>query len=451
MKSTHSYDVLVIGSGMAGMTIANKCAKKGLKTAITDFRPYGGTCALRGCDPKKILIGAAEIIDRANKMEGNGLIGNWRIHWPDLMKFKTDFTSKVSGGIEKGYSSSGVDMYHGSAHFVSADTVRINNEEIKATKIAITTGARAVTLSIPGGDIPIDSTEFLELETLPEEITFIGGGYIAFEFAHLAARAGSKVNIIHRGPYPLENFEQDMVTHLVKATKELGISILLSTEVTAVEKVDEKYRVLAKTSDSEISVHSDLVINAAGRVPELDGLNLKAAEVKYENKNGIEVNEFLQSVSNPKIYAAGDSAASEGLPLTPVAVLEGHTVAANIIRGNSKKPDYTEMPTAVFTLPAMASVGLTEEQVKAKGIKYIVKSANAANWYNAKRIKEDTYGYKVLVGEDGQILGAHIIGPHAEETINLFATAIKAKMKTADIRNMVYSYPSMGSDIGSMV
>jgi len=436
---------------MAGMTIANKCARKGLKTAITDFRSYGGTCALRGCDPKKILIGAAEIINRANKMEGNGLTGDWRIDWRDLMKFKSDFTSKVPGGIEKGYSRSGVDMFHGSAQFLTADIVRIGNDEIRAEKIAITTGARPVTLNIPGGDMPIDSTGFLELETLPEEITFIGGGYIAFEFAHLAARAGSKINIVHRGAYPLENFEQDMVTHLVKATKELGINILLSTEVTAVEKVDGRYKVTAKTVDGDTTIDSDLAINAAGRVPELDDLNLAVAEVNYDDKRGIEVNEFLQSVSNPNVYAAGDSASSEGLSLTPVAVLEGHAVAANIIRGNSKVPDYAEMPTAVFTLPTIASVGLTEEQVKAKGVKYMVKSANAANWYNAKRINEDTYAYKVLTGEDGQVLGAHIIGPHAEETINLFAMAMKAKMKAADLRNMVYSYPSMGSDVGSMV
>jgi len=446
-----TYDVLVIGSGMAGMTIARKCAAKGLKTAITDFRPYGGTCALRGCDPKKILIGAAEIIDRANKMRGHGLAGDWSIDWSELMKFKNDFTSKVPGGLEKGYDRSGVEMFHGPAQFISEDTVQIGNDEIQAGKIAVTTGARAATLNIPGSDIPIDSTGFLELEALPEEITFIGGGYIAFEFAHLAVRAGAKVTIIHRGAYPLENFDQDIVNHLVKASEELGINLLLNTEVIAVKKQNGKYQVSAKTIEGTINIESDLVINAAGRVPEFDDLNLKAAGINYDNRKGIEVNEFLQSLSNPAVYAAGDSAASLGLPLTPVAVLEGHAVAANIIRGNSKTADYSEMPTAVFTLPTMASVGLTEQQVKQKGFQYNVKSGSAQNWYNAKRINEKTYAYKVLSGEDGQILGAHLIGPHAEESINLFAMAIKAKMTNADIRNMVYSYPSMGSDVGSMV
>jgi glutathione reductase (NADPH) len=131
--------------------------------------------------------------------------------------------------------------------------------------------------------------------------------------------------------------------------------------------------------------------------------------------------------------------------------LEGHAVAANIIRGNSKKPDYTEMPSVVFTLPTLAAVGMTEAQAKESSLEYQVKDGSASNWYNAKRINESTYAYKVISDKEGHILGAHIIGPHAEEMINLFAMAIRAKLKVADIRNMVYSYPSMGSDIGSMV
>lgn len=444
------YDVIIIGSGMAGMTIANKCAKKGLKTAITDSRPYGGTCALRGCDPKKILVGAAEIIDRANKMKGIGIEGDISINWKDLIAYKNEFVSKMPKGVEKGYEKAGVEMYHGSASFESENTVRIGEDLLQAEKIVIATGARPAIPGIPGGDLSIDSTCFLDLERLPEHITFIGGGYIAMEFAHLAARAGSKVIILHRGKLPLENFEPDIVKHLVKATEELGIALHLESEVVAIEKVDKGYTVKAQAKDGEKTIQTDLVVNAAGRVPELDGLNLEKANISYR-KNGIEVNEYLQSVTNERVYAAGDAAASKGLNLTPVAVLEGHAVAANIIRGNSKKPDYTEMPSAVFTLPTLAAVGMTEEQAKESGVEYQVKGGSASNWYNAKRINESTYAYKVISDKEGHILGAHIIGPHAEEMINLFAMAIRGKLKVSDIRNMVYSYPSMGSDIGSMV
>lgn len=444
------YDVIVIGSGMAGMTIANKCAKKGLKTAVTDSRPYGGTCALRGCDPKKILVGAAEIIDRADKMGGIGIQGEVSINWEELMSYKNDFVTNMPKGVGKGYEKSGVAMYHGAASFESGNTIKIGEELLEGEKIVISTGARPVTLDIPGGDLPIDSTGFLDLPHLPKHITFIGGGYIALEFAHLAVRAGSKVSIVHRGKRPLENFEKDIVKYLIDATTELGIELHLESNVVGIEKLDKGYVVKANSEGGEKNIQTDLVINAAGRVPELDGLNLEKANINY-SKKGIELNEYLQSVSNPAVYAAGDSAASEGLNLTPVAVMEGHTVAANIIKGNSKTPDYTEMPSAVFTLPTLASVGLTEDQVKNSGVEYNIKSASATNWYNAKRINESTYAYKVISDDQGYLLGAHIIGPHAEEMINLFAMAMKAKMNVGEIRNMVYSYPSMGSDIGSMV
>ncbi|MTI22092.1 NAD(P)/FAD-dependent oxidoreductase, partial [Fulvivirga sp. RKSG066] len=426
------------------------CAKKGLKTAVTDSRPYGGTCALRGCDPKKILVGAAEIIDRADKMSEIGISGDISINWEDLMAYKNDFVSKMPKGVEKGYEKTGVEMYHGAASFESENIVRIGNDLLEGGKIVIATGARPVRLGITGGDLPIDSTNFLNLEKLPNHITFIGGGYIAMEFAHLAVRAGSKITIFHRGDRPLENFDEDIVEHLVKATKELGIDLHLETEVIGIEEDDDQFKVITKSPNSTETYKTNLVVNAAGRVPELDGLNLEKANVNY-SKKGIEVNEYLQSESNPAVYAAGDAADSNGLNLTPVAVMEGHAVAANIIRGNSKKPDYSEMPSAVFTLPTLAAVGMTEEQAKGSGKEHQVKSASASNWYNAKRINESTYAYKVISDKDGHILGAHIIGPHAEEMINLFAMAIRAKLKVADIRNMVYSYPSMGSDIGSMV
>lgn len=444
------YDVIVIGSGMAGMTIANKCARKGLKTAVTDALPYGGTCALRGCDPKKILIGAAEIIDRAHKMSGIGISGDISINWQDLMAYKEDFVSKMPKSVEKGYEQAGVAMYHGAARFENENTLRIDNDLLEGGKIVIATGARPFTLDVPGGDLPIDSTDFLNLQKLPKHITFIGGGYIAMEFAHLAARAGSSVSIFHRGKRPLENFDEDMVQHLVKATEALGVDLHLESEVVGVEKTNGHFKIIAKLPDGQKSFETDLVVNAAGRVPELDGLHLEKANIAY-GKKGIDVNDYLQSTTNPRVYTAGDAAASGGLNLTPVAVMEGHVVAANIIRGNHKKPDYSEMPSAVFTLPALAAVGITEAQAKASGIEHQVKSGSASNWYNARRINESTYAYKVISDKEGRILGAHIIGPHAEETINLFAMAIRGKLKVADIRNMVYAYPSMGSDVGSMV
>ncbi len=230
----------------------------------------------------------------------------------------------------------------------------------------------------------------------------------------------------------------------------MGIELHLEWDVVAVEKKDNGYTVKAASKGGEKTIQTNLVVNAAGRVPELDGMNLEKANISY-GKKGIDVNEYLQSLTNERVYAAGDAADSKGLNLTPVAVMEGHAVATNIIRGNSKKPDYTEMPSSVFTLPTLAAVGMTEAQAKKSGLEYQVKDGSASSWYNAKRINESTYAYKVISDKEGYILGAHIIGSHAEEMINIFAMAIRVKLKVADIRNMIYSYPSMGSDIGSMV
>ncbi|MCZ6521952.1 MAG: NAD(P)/FAD-dependent oxidoreductase [Bacteroidetes bacterium] len=447
-----SFDVLVIGSGMAGNTIANRCGASGLKTAISDSRPYGGTCALRGCDPKKILIGATEIVDRKNKMVGKGLQGSISINWADLMQYKNEFTSNVPANLEKGYSRNGVVMYHGEATFTNNNSVRVGDEIIDASKIVIATGARPATLNFSGGDHAIDSTAFLDLEMLPKEIVFIGGGYIAMEFSHLAARAGSYVTILHRGSIPLERFETFTVEHLVTATKKLGVTIEVNSEVMEITQTGNRFVVTVENSkeNTEYRVECDLVVNSTGRVPDLESLDLESAGVIYSSK-GVEVNEFLQSTSNPKVYVAGDSAASGGSPLTPVAVMEGHIVSSNIIKGNSKIPDYREMPSAVFTLPTLASVGYTEVQAQEKGLDFKVKSAAVPNWYNARRINEDTYAYKTLVGANGEVLGAHLIGPHAEEMINMFAIAIKSNLKAVDLKSLVYAYPSMTSDIASMV
>ena len=445
------YNVIVIGSGMAGMTIAQKCAAKGKRVAITDSRPYGGTCAMRGCDPKKVLLGAAEILDHAHKLSGKGLSGNLSIQWQDLMKFKETFTEPVPESIEKNYRKMGIDTFHAPAKFIAETILQIGEEQVQAEKIVVATGAMPKMLNIPGEEHALTSTDFLNLTELPEEITFIGGGYIAFEFAHLAARAGAKVNILHRGEYPLEHFEKDIVTEVVKASRDLGIGLFLETEAQEISQSGQGIIVYGSNPEGRVEVQSGLVIKAAGRVPEIEELDLAKGKVAF-NKKGVEVNEYLQSVSNPHVYAAGDAADTPGLPLTPVAVMEGHIVASNILRGNTKSPDYIEMPTVVFTIPAMASVGLTEEQARQQGKNYTIHMDTVSNWYNARRLNEKAYAFKTVVDQDSDtLLGAHLVGPQVEEVINLFAMAMKAKLTTKDLKSIIYAYPTFASDISHMV
>ena len=441
------YDVFIIGSGMAGMTIANKCASKGLSVGITDELPYGGTCALRGCDPKKVIIGATEVRDFAQRLKGKGIDTIPNINWKDIMAFKQTFVDEMPRKIEKGYKKNGIDTFHSSATFRNENTLSVGNETIQADKVVIASGSKPKVLDFEGGQLAKTSTDFLNLKELPQSLLFIGGGYIAFEFAHIAARSGAEVTIVHRGKRPLENFDKDIVKHLVDVTRNLGIKIVLETEVSKIESKDGHYITTGISNGNETTYKAAAVFNSAGRPPAIFDLELEKAGISF-SKKGIEVNEYLQSTTNANIYAAGDAADSRGLPLTPVAVLEGHVVASNIIKGNKKKVSYPPMPSVVFTLPTMATVGLLEDDAKEKGYDINVNFEKVDNWFNARRLNVDEYAYKTIIDKNNNtILGAHLIGPHCEETINLFAMAIKTKMTISDLRTMIFSYPTMASDL----
>ncbi len=445
------FDVVVIGTGSAASTVAYECRKASWEVAVVDSRPFGGTCALRGCDPKKVLVGAADIIDSNNRMASRGVNSKASIDWPALMRFKRTFTEPVPENREKGFSSAGIATFHGRAHFVDRTMVAVGDDTLSAKHFVIATGARPATLGIPGEEHVTTSDEFLELDKLPERILFIGGGYISFEFAHVASRAGAHATIAHRGPRPLPGFDPDLVDQLVQATRQLGVDVRLATVVQGIEKVANNLFVRVSANGNEQVLEADMVMHGAGRVPDIDGLDLEKAAVKYSNK-GVEVNEYLQSVSNPLVYAAGDADASGGLPLTPVAGLEGRVVAANLLQGNHVKPNYLGVSTVVFTIPPLASVGLQEETARQKGLKFKVNLGDTSDWYSSRRVNVSNSGFKVLVEESsGRILGADLLGLHAEEVINLFALAIRSGLRASDLKDMLYAYPTSSSDVTYMV
>jgi glutathione reductase (NADPH) len=206
----------------------------------------------------------------------------------------------------------------------------------------------------------------------------------------------------------------------------------------------------ASTDGQVKTVATDLVVHAAGRAPDLDALDLTAADVVAE-KGRLKLNEFLQSVSNPKVYAAGD-AASSGPPLTPVSSHDGKVIAGNLLDGNSHKPDYRGVPSVAFTIPPIAAVGLSEAEAKGKGLKFRINSEKVSDWYTARRLNESVYGFKTLVDPDtGRILGAHLVGPHAEDVINLFGLAIRHGLTAEDMKTTMFAYPTGASDIGDML
>ena len=449
---TRKFDLVVIGTGSAASAVASRCRSAGWQVAIIDSRPFGGTCALRGCDPKKVLVGAAEALDWVRRMKGKGIRAEeLRIDWQELMRFKRSFIEAVPKNREEGFAKAGVAAFHGRARFVSPSSVQVNDDVLEGRYVVIAAGQKPADLKIPGTEYLTTSEQFLELNELPKRILFIGGGYIAFEFAHVAVRAGAQVTIVHRGPRPLPLFDPDLVDQIVKSSRELGVDVQLGTEVVGVEKSSGQLIVQASASGQQRTFEADMVVHAAGRVPEIDDMNLDAAGVAWDNQ-GVKVNEFLQSVSNPAVYAAGDAAASGGPPLTPVAGYEGIIVAANLLKGNSQKPNYLGIPTVVFAIPPLASVGLGESEARKQALKFRVKKEITSSWYSSRRVGEKYSGFKVLVEEGtDRILGAHLLGSEAEEVINLFGLAMRSGMRAADLKHMLYAYPTRGSDVPYML
>lgn len=447
----HDLDLVVVGSGAGASAAAYQCKAAGWSVAMIDSLPFGGTCQLRGCDPKKVLIGAANLIDWSRRMANNGVKGDLHIDWPALMKFKNTFTEPVPAQHEKSMINAGIQPFHGRARFTGPDTLEVGDDTLTARHILLANGARPASLNIPGEKLLTYSDQFLELEQLPRRILFVGGGYISFEFAFLAATAGAEVHIVHRGDRSLHGFDPDLVDILSEKAKALGIVLHLQTAPTRIEKSAGGLTVHASRNGKAERFTADLIVHGAGRVPDLDDINLVGGKVE-RGKGGIKVNAYLQSVSNPNVYAAGDAAATAGLPLTPVAAMESRVVASNLLNGNQLTPDYSAIPTVAFTTPPLASVGLSESEARDQGVKFSAHFEKTAGWYSSRRVGEQYSASKVLVDPDtGQILGAHLLGPHSDELINQFAMAMRYKLSRDDLKKMIHAYPTHGSDIGYMV
>ncbi len=446
------FDLIVIGAGMAGVAAANKCAAQGWQVAIVDALPYGGTCALRGCDPKKILRRGAEIIDSAGLMRGKGIDDtDLSINWADLMRHKHGFTDPVPQNMEDGLTGHGVVTLHGHARFTGPLQLEIDGVPHDADRFLVATGARPRCLDFPGHEHLIDSTDFLDLEELPARIVFVGGGFISFEFAHIAARAGSSQVILDRGECPLKAFDPDLVELLVDRGQQVGIDLRRRTTIVDVQPSERGYLVTLGHDGTQETIETDLVVHGAGRVADLADLGLDAAGVEW-GVHGIRVAAHLQSTTNPAVWAAGDSADTDGMPLTPVAVSEAKVAASNMIKGTTTTPDYTGIPTAVFTIPELTRVGMLESEARTAGVDLAVRCSDTSGWYSNYRIGETAAAAKILIDRStDKIVGAHLLGPEYGELINTLGLAIKLGLTTRQLKSATAAYPTVGSDLGSML
>jgi glutathione reductase (NADPH) len=441
------FDLVIIGTGVAGRTAVEEALAAGLRTALVDRREFGGTCALRGCEPKKVLFAGAEPVGRVRAQSGHGIAGDARVDWRELVAFKRTFTESLPARFESMYAEMGATVLHGSAHFTSPATVAIDHTEYSAEHILIATGAKPLPLSVLGEELVTDSEAFMELAEMPERVAFIGGGFISFEFAPMTLAAGASPVILHRSARPLKGFDPDLVAMLVAEYAEKGIDVRTNAPVSAIERDGEALRI--QLGDGT-SLGCDLAVHGAGRVPDLDSLALVLGGVEFEAR-GIVVDGTMRSVSNPRVFSAGDAAA-KGAPLTPVGIAQARVAVANIVAPGSAVFDPPVVASVAFSDPPLASVGLSEREAKERGLEVDVKLTDTSGWVSTQRVGLRHSGAKTLVERgSGRVLGAHLLGHGAEEVVNVFALAIERGATAEELRRVLWAYPTGSSEIAYLL
>ena len=446
--SEHSFDVAIVGSGTSAYYAASRLNEAGKRVAMIDARPFGGTCALRGCQPKKYLVCNAEAVAMADHLVGRGIQKTPRTDWTALQALKDAFLERRSEKDVESWHKAGVATFHGAAVMTDLDKVTVGEDCITASYFVLATGATPRRTPIAGSELVHDSEFFLNLATLPRRIVFIGGGYISFEFAHVAIRAGAEqVAILHRSTRPLKAFDQEIVKIILAASEAAGIRVVLEESPRSVKTAGDA---LAVTGDSGGVYEADLVIEATGRIPNLSVLEGGAANVDHSSR-GIAVNAYLQSVSNPLVYAVGDCADTP-FQLAPMADEEGKMAAQNILEGNVRQVDYSIVPSAVFTIPSLGSVGLTEDQAREMRRDFRVNRGATTAWPSSRRIGEEHAGYKILIdNRTDEIIGAHLVRHNASEAINVLALAMRFGIKASELAEFPWAYPTLTSDLKYMV
>jgi len=449
-----TYDVVIVGSGTSGQTAAFKLKENGLKVAVVEKsdRP-GGTCALTGCQPKKWYYEAAEAIAKARHLEGKGIVAAPQGNWSQVLEQKQQFTSSIPEGTIQNFQKAGIDLVTGTAVFLDDKTLSVNGQPILAKFFVVATGAKPMQLPIKGIEHVITSDDFLDLTALPPSILFIGGGFISFEFAHFAARLGSpnqRSVILEASDRPLGVFDAEMVELLTAASKAEGIDVRNSVDIEGIEKHGKGFSVRTANNDS---FETDLVVHGAGRLPDLDTLQLDAAGVESSNR-GISVDQTLRT-SNRRVFAVGDCAAT--IQLARVADQEAHVAAENILAeldlGRKATMDYRAVPAILFTYPQFAMVGKTEEDLKQSEQTYRKSFAKNLSWPTYQRVGLEDAAYKILIDAKNKILGAHILSDHAAGMINTIKQAMLLETTVDELyrQTIVSPYPTRESDLGYML
>lgn len=445
---TH-YDYFVIGAGSGGVRSARIAASHGAKVGIAEGKHFGGTCVNVGCVPKKIYSYASEYASHVEDAKGFGWsFENGKFDWSTLRDNKKSEIARLEGIYSNLLGTFGVETYSDYAYFLDEKTVCVGDKKITADKFLIAVGGTPNIPNCEGSEHIITSDEIFDLDTFPEHITIIGGGYIAVEFAGIFKGLGAKVTQLYRGELFMRGFDDDMRTHLSDEMRHSGIDLRFNTNIESITKINDKYRI--KTTDGD-SFETNCVFAAIGRRPLTDKLGLDEADVKISSRGAVIVNEDFQT-SQPHIYAVGD--VIDRVALTPVALAEGHVLADRLFANADpaeRYVDYQYIASAVFSHPPIACVGVSEVEARESGLNIdIYKSSFKALKHTVSK-RETRSVMKLIVNkEDNKVIGAHMIGEDSPEIMQGIAIAMNMGATKSDFDRTIGIHPTAAEEFVTM-
>ncbi|MXO68142.1 glutathione-disulfide reductase [Pelagerythrobacter marinus] len=442
----YDYDLFTIGAGSGGVRASRVAASHGARVAVAEEHRVGGTCVIRGCVPKKMLVYGAHFAEDLEDAQAFGwTIENARFDWETLRDNVLRDVDRLNGLYTETLDNHGVEVINERAELAGPHEIRLSGgRTVTARHILIATGARPHVPDCPGNELGITSNEAFHLETLPRRILIAGGGYIANEFAGIFNEFGSHVTIINRSDQLLRGYDEALRDRLLQISMMKGIDFRFHAEFRGIEKTDDGTLRVSMTNHDDLEV--DCVLFATGRVPNTEGLGLDKAGVKTGDKGEIVVDRFSKT-SVDHIHAVGD--VTDRVQLTPVAIREGQAFADTVFGGGDPVAvDHTCIPSAVFSHPPLAGVGLTEGQARNTYGSVRVYQSDFRPMKNVLAGRNERSLYKMVCDEDsGRILGIHMIGPEAAEIMQAAAVAVKAGLTKADFDATVAIHPTMAEEL----
>ena len=449
--STEKFDVVILGGGNAGIGVTGPVRRAGMSVAMIEADLLGGTCPNRGCTPKKVLVAAGHALHEIERAPVHHIaVGKPRLDWAALIDREKDLIKDIPDNLARSMAHRNVEVIRGHGVFAGPTVIRIGDRHLEAKHIVIATGSKPRPLPIPGAEHMITSDEMLSERELPGSVIFVGGGVISLEFGHVYARAGASVTILEALPQLLPAMDANAVARIQTESERIGIQVKTSVGVKQIEPAQGRLRVVFVHKGLEHAAEADRVVNGAGRIANVDTLDLAAGNVEHANGR-VAVDRHLRSTSNPQVHVCGD-AAPVSPQLSPIATYEGDIVGRNIVEGPKYSPDYASMATSVYTVPALAAVGLTEAAAKQKGFTVKVHTNDMYDWFSARTYAETVAWSKIIVDRaTDRILGAHFVGHAGQELVNIFGLAMRFGITAGQIKDYVYAYPTFSSDIKHML